>query len=485
MDPIDTGRYAPPGATPPFLPGSIPGGGATPPFNPTPGESSSLNVPPPAQPITRPSFLQSFLANLPSAMAGGLANNGDPRFPFGTGLPGALHGIAEADQLRKQNAIEQQNQARQNALAQSTLQSQADTRTYQTAETNRLNLTTPLDVQQKQLEIDSMKGTIQFYAQPGNLDAAVTTATGSLGKLSPNEQAQIDAAKKDAQINRKFDPINAAVKTISQDRITEARGADSSAFKDWRTQFIKERGRQPNTKEITDFQTAGQALRISGMENLRQDNYLDTSIPGGNVSTMTSGEFAAANKTEPGRFVKYSGQVANTLKAQSFISDIRDGMKQMQAAVDDPNFKLSSAGRAIMSVASKNPGTAISTVMSGLAANQLSDSEQNYMIAHASLLERSMSLRSLQGQGAGSDQQRAAIASLVPGLATGDKNMAGKLLKTLGNNVDNVEKAFPKIGSGGNNPPAGGPPAGATMRVPGSDGKMHWSDGKRDLGVIQ
>jgi hypothetical protein len=29
------------------------------------------------------------------------------------------------------------------------------------------------------------------------------------------------------------------------------------------------------------------------------------------------------------------------------------------------------------------------------------------------------------------------------------------------------------------------PPPGATMRVPGSDGKMHWSDGKRDLGVIQ
>jgi len=30
-----------------------------------------------------------------------------------------------------------------------------------------------------------------------------------------------------------------------------------------------------------------------------------------------------------------------------------------------------------------------------------------------------------------------------------------------------------------------GPPAGATMKVPGSDGKMHWSDGKQDLGVIQ
>lgn len=29
------------------------------------------------------------------------------------------------------------------------------------------------------------------------------------------------------------------------------------------------------------------------------------------------------------------------------------------------------------------------------------------------------------------------------------------------------------------------PPPGATMKVPGSDGKMHWSDGKADLGVVQ
>ena len=29
------------------------------------------------------------------------------------------------------------------------------------------------------------------------------------------------------------------------------------------------------------------------------------------------------------------------------------------------------------------------------------------------------------------------------------------------------------------------PPAGATMKVPGDDGKLHWSDGKTDLGVVQ
>ena len=40
--------------------------------------------------------------------------------------------------------------------------------------------------------------------------------------------------------------------------------------------------------------------------------------------------------------------------------------------------------------------------------------------------------------------------------------------------------------SGANQRPAAPvAPAGATMKVPGSDGKLHWSDGKKDLGVVQ
>jgi len=43
-----------------------------------------------------------------------------------------------------------------------------------------------------------------------------------------------------------------------------------------------------------------------------------------------------------------------------------------------------------------------------------------------------------------------------------------------------------QIGKPGSGGPASSPaPAGATMKVPGSDGKMHWSDGKQDLGVVQ
>jgi hypothetical protein len=187
-------------------------------------------------------------------------------------------------------------------------------------------------------------------------------------------------------------------------------------------------------------------MRIVGMENLRQDNYLDTQ--NGSVGTMTSGEFASGNKAEPGRYVKYNGGVSNAMKAQSLINDIRDGISQMRAAVNGlPGDGLSSDARALATLAAKSPENAVATVVSGMAAKNLSDAEQNYLIAHATLLERAMSLRGLQGQGAGSDQQRAAIAAMLPNFVTANKSMAERQLKTLENNMNNVASAIPRVGN--------------------------------------
>jgi hypothetical protein len=47
------------------------------------------------------------------------------------------------------------------------------------------------------------------------------------------------------------------------------------------------------------------------------------------------------------------------------------------------------------------------------------------------------------------------------------------------------ESTAPKTPNGGAAATRGGQPAGATMKVPGSDGKLHWSDGKKDLGVVE
>ncbi len=270
-----------------------------------------------------------------------------------------------------------------------------------------------------------------------------------LGTMTPDEQAIWDNAKSVAAKSMSAAPVSAAIGKISENRQAIHKAElETTPFKDWKAQFTKEHGREPTAKEVEDFQTAGMQLRIAGMENLRQDNYLDTTQPGGGaITAMTSGEFAAANKSEPGRFVKSTPTVANAVKATGLINDIRDGMKQMKDAnAALPDKGLSTEARALLSLASKHPETATQTVMAGLAATKLSEPEQDYLIAHATLAERAMAMRGLQGQGAGSESQRMAIVAMLPGFATADKKMAEKQLKTLTNNVDNVDRTIPRVG---------------------------------------
>src|SRR5690242_9374787 len=131
LDPVDTGRISPP--TPSNIPIQNPMGG-------TPAQ--------PGAPITRPSFLSAFLANLGPALAGGLAQTGDPRFPFGSGLPGSLQGIQRQTQINREYGLQQQSLAMQR-------QAQASTQALQGAEVLRLQQTTQLEVKEKQLGIDT------------------------------------------------------------------------------------------------------------------------------------------------------------------------------------------------------------------------------------------------------------------------------------------------------------------------------------------
>jgi len=328
------------------------------------------------------------------------------------------------------------------------------------------------DLHKSQIDLATKKHTAKFFGVDlDNLDKAANEAANPppkegeqtplsgfqkeiqntkkfLGTMTPDEEAIFNNAANVATRTLDATPVTSALAHITQQRATTSRAElETTPFKSWQAKFTREHGREPNSKEIEAFQLAPTQLRMTGMENLRQDNYLDTTQPGGQIIGMTSGEFADANKAEPGRFVKSTPTVANAVKASGLISDIRDGMKQMQDAVKAlPEKGLSSEGRALLSLAAKHPETATQTVMAGLAASKLSEAEQDYLIAHATLAERAMALRGLQGAGAGSDQQRAAITAMLPGFATADAKMAGKQLKTLANNVDNVERTIPKVG---------------------------------------
>jgi hypothetical protein len=395
--------------------------------------------------VGRPSFISAFLQNLQYAIPDALKYSQVPGGGAATGLAGVFQGAED-------RRLQQQKTAQTTFL--NDLASRRENREQQSFQT---------DEALKGLNLQRQKDLTSFASNPQALDQVLTPMSASLTNLIPAEKAQLDSARIAVETNLRLgkldvSPYNTAIAKISQDRITEQNGKDSSPFKAWKTQFIAEKGRGPDSKEIQAFQNSGQAMKIEGLQNLRQDNYLDTTT--GTVETKTAGEFAQDNKSEPGRYLKFSGQIANSLKGQSLINDIRDGIKQMRSAVNAPDFQLSSGARALMSLASKNPDTAVGTVMTGLASQKLSEAEQNYLIAHATLVERSMSLRGLQGQGAGSDEQRRAIVAMLPSLVTADKKMAEKQLKTLENNVDNVASSIPKLGKRPQAPAKVGDPLG-------------------------
>lgn len=270
LEPVDTGRTRMTGGIVPDPNAQVPDISIGPGLS-VPGLPA---VKPQTAPVTRPSFLQAFLANLGPALAGGLAYTGDPQHPY-AGIGGAFAGIQKQQQVKFQQGIEQQQLDLQNQAAARAASAQASTQALQTEEINKLRQTTPLDVQQKQLEISLMQGQIGFYANPGNLDKAVADAVAPLGKLAPEEQSQINAAKKDAQITRKFDPINAAVKTISQDRASVSKADETSGYKDYLADKTLDPGKTKNRATFLAWKAKQNPMAVISGNMLPAGNALD------------------------------------------------------------------------------------------------------------------------------------------------------------------------------------------------------------------
>jgi len=223
----------------------------------------------------RQSFLQSFLANLGPALAGGMAQTGDPRFPFGTGLGGAFQGIQQQNERNRQFGLQQQQMQLQQQAAQRQAQSAASTEAYQAAETSRLRQLTSLDVREKQLNADLLQAQVGFYANPGNLDNAVGDATKTLGKLDSAEQAQLDAAKQDAKLKRSFDPISGAVSKIAQDRFQETKADQTSGYTDYKNDPTLDAGKTKNRATFLSWKAKQNPMSVIAGNMLPAGNALD------------------------------------------------------------------------------------------------------------------------------------------------------------------------------------------------------------------
>lgn len=164
-------------------------------------------------------------------------------------------------------------------------------------------------------------------------------------------------------------------------------------------------------------------------------------------------------------------------------------MLKMVGAMSAPNGELAIAVNAAKALPQLN-STIVNKVFNISETQFGSDAVTNF---HTAMIGFSDLYAKVMGGGVGTDALRqSAMDVLKDGYSHGQIEGSIKVLQQqiearksqmIGNNPY-LRKQF---GGQAQSQNTGGsqPPAGATMKVPGSDGKLHWSDGKSDLGVVQ
>lgn len=160
-------------------------------------------------PVYRPSFLQAFLASVPSALAGGLKP--EPGSPFGTGLPGALQGIEQRDQRMFENSLATRTAQRQDESQAMQRQAQASTQAYQSAETANLQQQTRL----RQMAEDYFSAQIPGPSGPTTRFAADAQKQAQALGLSKDEATQFWSAAQQASFERNPAKLDEAIQKIS------------------------------------------------------------------------------------------------------------------------------------------------------------------------------------------------------------------------------------------------------------------------------
>lgn len=334
----------------------------------------------------------------PSEIAQRQAQTANVQAQTSSGLPQAQADVANS--TAKLNQIKAQQETETNPILKAQLESQA-------------KLT--------QIEVDRANAGLKFYttaAGSGGAADMMQKTRASLGTLAPDEKAVMDAADT----------------TFQQ----EGSLGNPRAMDNYKQSVQDIANKRASLRQAQIYASAGM--------NRSTKAYLDTDS--NTVTEMTPSDFIAAHKADPNRFVEYTGQVSNAVKASTNIGDIRDGVAMLSKVLNDPKFQLSDEGRTIMAAAHKDP-TILSTALTAEAMAKLSPQERNFFTASQTLIERAMSLRGLQGQGAGSESQRAAVVATLPNIFDPDPEMSKQKLAQFNNVVDNVDKGIPNIGKRG------------------------------------
>lgn len=226
-------------------------------------------------------------------------------------------------------------------------------------------------------------------------------------------------------------------------------------------------------------------IRVEGMQQARENAVIDTHHNNALVYA-NSAEINAANKETPGRFVP-AGPGVTALNKNTLLEDIRGSIGQTRESLAAiPEFRAEDKVAIAMALSDRDPRSAVSQLIGGVAGGHLSPAQQQYIINLAQLHEQAMAMRSVLGAGQGSDELRAAIKRTIPGPGTPNKAYAAKQLDAFEQTLGRLSRGVPTVplkpdskpaqtGSGGR----GNPVAPAIGDIQIHEGHNYKFDGKQ------
>lgn len=235
-------------------------------------------------------------------------------------------------------------------------------------------------------------------------------------------------------------------------------------------------------KQRNNDQLAAAKARGEAAQNAKAIEVVD---PKTNVAHFTSaGEAKAKGLTSASTAAKSEAKTAQ-------LEDMQLGSKNMRDAVSKLSSGLTPATSVKLQAALRSGDEGyIHKTRDAIMASGLPEDQQNFVNALLNLQERALSLRSIGGQGQGSESQRNAVINLLPGVKDlGNRELMMKKLDAFdqqtGIYFKNIPKANVNTSATASTPAA--KPAGATHTGVGSaDKKKHWLDASgKDLGLAE
>jgi hypothetical protein len=152
-----------------------------------------------------------------------------------------------------------------------------------------------------------------------------------------------------------------------------------------------------------------------------------------------------------------AGEGVKAMSRGAQIADIENASQQVRQALQAggaSNFTPEQIFKFSMAMSEREP-TALRDQVTAFAASGLTPPQQDLVTWLYQLQERALSLRNIAGMGQGSETTRTAILKALPGITSGNVEMATKQLDAFDNMVSNLKKGVAKVSA--NNPKAAPP----------------------------